>query len=127
MRVILGVDTLKVYLHWCDTHLYVGEGMEEEEFSKVHEDLAALEKDYEKAMGVHHAKDGCEDDGEEYRSTICNFFFVLLLWPIKLYAKKTHLVSKGLKSSFKGKYDNGTKIIFLILFKILFSSTMLNN
>jgi len=43
----------------------VGEGMEEEEFSKVHEDLA-LEKDYEKAMGVDCAKDGCEDDGKEY-------------------------------------------------------------
>jgi len=100
----------------------VDEGMEEEEFSKVHEDLVALEKDYEEAMGVHHVK-----DGEEYWSTICNFFFVLLLWPIKLYAKRTHLVSKGLKSSFKGKYDNGTKIILKILFKIIFSSIMLNN
>ncbi len=40
--------------------------MKEEEFSKVHEDLVALEKDYEEAMGVEPAKDGCEDDGEEY-------------------------------------------------------------
>jgi hypothetical protein len=51
---------------------------------------------------------------------------VLLLWPIKLYAKRTHLVSKGLKSSFKGKYDDETKIIFKFKNKS-FSSTMLNN
>jgi hypothetical protein len=44
----------------------MGEGMEEEEFSKVHEDLITLEKDYEETMGVELAKDGFEDDGEEY-------------------------------------------------------------
>jgi hypothetical protein len=76
-----------------------------------------LEKDYEEAMGVKLAKNGCEDDVEEYWSTICNCFFVILLWLVKLYAKITHLVSKGLKSSFRGKYDDGTKIILNFLFK----------